>query len=197
MRIQDQQLMGQMRSLAPKKTSLTTDQLQHNFSRYIGAVGIESFALQANSKVLLVGLDPLGLEIAKNIILSGVKKFGIFETRQVKELRFGLQGMFLLHPSDDLNQKIVDLALPRLQDLNQTIDLEVEQKLSSLVLSSYDVIILCNQTEKVIFSEEIQKSEKPIVLADTFGLFGRVVNSFGQDFKVLDLDGEEVEKGTI
>lgn len=34
---------------------------------------------QAESSVLLVGLKPLGLEIAKNLVLSGLKKLTILE----------------------------------------------------------------------------------------------------------------------
>lgn len=34
-------------------------------------------------------------------------------------------------------------------------------------------------------------------MADSFGLFGRIVNCFGTNFKVLDIDGEEVERGSI
>jgi len=46
-------------------------------------------------------------------------------------------------------------------------------------------------------SEVILKSKKPVILADSFGLFGRIVNCFGTNFKVLDIDGEEVERGSI
>jgi uncharacterized protein YxjI len=46
-------------------------------------------------------------------------------------------------------------------------------------------------------SKELTNCTKPIVLADTFGLFGRVVNCFGDNFSVKDLDGEEVERGSI
>ena len=34
---------------------------------------------QSNSSVFLSGLGPLGVEIAKNIILSGVKQFTIHD----------------------------------------------------------------------------------------------------------------------
>lgn len=55
------------------------------WSRYIGAMGLEAVKKQAESNVLLIGLKPLGLEIAKNLVLSGLKKLSILETGTYKE----------------------------------------------------------------------------------------------------------------
>ena len=49
------------------------------WSRYIGAMGMDAVAKQANSKVFLMGLNSLGVEIAKNIVLSGVKQLTIYD----------------------------------------------------------------------------------------------------------------------
>jgi len=49
------------------------------WSRYIGAMGKEAVAKQAESRVLICELGALGVEIAKNIILAGCKEFVIFE----------------------------------------------------------------------------------------------------------------------
>lgn len=53
--------------------------MQDRWSRYIGAMGLEAVKKQAASSVLLVGLKPLGLEIAKNLVLSGLKRLTILE----------------------------------------------------------------------------------------------------------------------
>ena len=53
--------------------------LQDRWSRYIGAMGIEAVKKQAESSVLLIGFKPLGLEIAKNLVLSGLKKLTIVD----------------------------------------------------------------------------------------------------------------------
>lgn len=37
-------------------------------------MGIESVAKQAESRVMIIGLGPLGVEIAKNIVLAGCKE---------------------------------------------------------------------------------------------------------------------------
>jgi molybdopterin/thiamine biosynthesis adenylyltransferase len=51
--------------------------MQDRWSRYIGAMGLEAVKKQSSSNVLLVGLKSLGLEIAKNLILSGLQKLTI------------------------------------------------------------------------------------------------------------------------
>ena len=53
--------------------------MQDRWSRYIGAMGLEAVKKQSSSNVLLVGLKSLGLEIAKNLILSGLQKLTIVE----------------------------------------------------------------------------------------------------------------------
>ena len=48
-------------------------------------MGIDAVAKQSKCNVFLAGLGPLGIEIAKNIILSGVKKFTIFDSKKVSK----------------------------------------------------------------------------------------------------------------
>lgn len=50
------------------------EKVKDRWSRYIGAMGIEAVAKQAESTVFVSGLGPLGVEIAKNIILAGCKE---------------------------------------------------------------------------------------------------------------------------
>lgn len=45
-------------------------------------MGIEAVAKQAESRILLSGLGPLGIEIAKNIVLAGCKELILFDDVQ-------------------------------------------------------------------------------------------------------------------
>ena len=38
-------------------------------------MGIDAVKKQSNSSIFLSGLGPLGVEIAKNLVLAGVKRF--------------------------------------------------------------------------------------------------------------------------
>jgi len=42
-------------------------------------MGIESVAKQAESRIMISGLTPLGVEIAKNIVLAGCKELVVHD----------------------------------------------------------------------------------------------------------------------
>lgn len=56
-----------------KEMDVEADEVKDRWSRYIGAMGIEAVRKQAQARVLLLGANALGIEVAKNIVLSGVK----------------------------------------------------------------------------------------------------------------------------
>jgi molybdopterin/thiamine biosynthesis adenylyltransferase len=44
-------------------------------------MGLEAVTKQANASVFLSGIGALGVEIAKNVVLSGVKRFTIHDDK--------------------------------------------------------------------------------------------------------------------
>ena len=78
---------------ADKELDIEENVMQDRWSRYIGAMGIDAVRKQAESKVLLLGLKPLGLEIAKNLTLSGLKQLSIVDDRA---LSFGSSEHFYM-----------------------------------------------------------------------------------------------------
>ena len=57
-----------------KEINLNDDKVKDRWSRYIGAMGMEAVRRQANSTILIYGAGGLGVEIAKNLVLSGCKE---------------------------------------------------------------------------------------------------------------------------
>lgn len=55
--------------------------VKDRWSRYIGVMGMESVAKQANASVFISGLSSLGVEIAKNIVLSGAKRITLHDSK--------------------------------------------------------------------------------------------------------------------
>ena len=62
-----------------KVMNINDEKVKDRWSRYIGAMGIEAVAKQAESRILICGLGPLGVEIAKNIVLAGCKELILFD----------------------------------------------------------------------------------------------------------------------
>lgn len=61
--------------------------MKDRWSRYIGVMGLDSVKKQSSASVLIVGLDHVGVEVAKNIALSGVKVLGLADNRKTSEVR--------------------------------------------------------------------------------------------------------------
>ena len=86
--------------------------MQDRWSRYIGAMGIDAVKKQAESKVLLLGLKPLGLEIAKNLTLSGLKQLSIFDN---STCTMGSEEHFYM---SDMKGKKVEECIHKVKELN-------------------------------------------------------------------------------
>ena len=61
-------------------------------------MGIEAVEKQSNAQVFISGMGALGVEIAKNIVLSGVKRLTLHDSR-LANIR-DLNGQFFLGESD-------------------------------------------------------------------------------------------------
>ena len=64
-----------------KEIDIADGEVKDRWSRYIGAMGIEAVAKQAESTILLSGLGGVGVEIAKNIVLAGCKQLILHDTQ--------------------------------------------------------------------------------------------------------------------
>ncbi len=71
-------------------------------------MGIDSIKKQSESTVLIVGLNTLGVEIAKNMILSGLKQILIHD-KEVVTLN-NLLGNFFVTENDLGLQKDITIA---------------------------------------------------------------------------------------
>ena len=70
-----------------KELNYEDEKVKDRWSRYIGAMGLEAVKKQSESQVLLIGLGTVGLEIAKNLILSGLKRITIVDGEKIKSHR--------------------------------------------------------------------------------------------------------------
>ena len=68
------------------------------YSRQLYVLGHEAMKRMGSSNVLIVGLRGLGVEIAKNIALAGVKSLTLFDPQPVAIS--DLSSQFFLHESD-------------------------------------------------------------------------------------------------
>ena len=170
------------------------------YSRQLYVLGHEAMKRMGSSNVLIVGLKGLGVEIAKNIALAGVKSLTLFDTQPVA---IGdLSSQFFLHP-EDVGKPRAEVTAPRVAELNSYTPVSVH-KSSSLTadltqLKQFQVVVLTNTPlkDQLKIAEYAHTNGIYLVIADTFGLFGYIFTDFGKDFTVGDVTGENPISGIV
>ncbi|CAN8247458.1 unnamed protein product [Cochlearia groenlandica] len=149
-------------------------------SRQLAVYGRETMRRLFASNVLISGMHGLGAEIAKNLILAGVKSVTLHD-ESVVEL-WDLSSNFVFS-EDDVGKNRADASVQKLQDLNNAV----------VVFSDISL------DRAIEFNDFCHSHQPPIafVKADVRGLFGSVFCDFGPEFAVMDVDGEEPHTGII
>lgn len=101
-----------------------TEQEAELYDRQIRLWGLESQKRIRAARVLLCGLNGLGAEVAKNIILSGVKAITLLDHQNVTEADFCSQ---FLAPQTSLGQNRAEASLIRAQALNPMVEIVVDK----------------------------------------------------------------------
>ena len=173
------------------------------YSRQIGTYGGETMEKLSSLTILILGLRGNGIEVAKNIILSGVKKVFIYDTTLVSINDLG-SNFFL--EEKDLNRRRDESVIEKLIDLNPYIEIEILNKLND----NDDLIeLLSNEKEKinVIIQTEIISENKIIKLSNychenniafiyggVSGLNAFIFSDLGKQHIITDIDGIEYQK---
>jgi hypothetical protein len=66
-----------------KDINIDDEKVKDRWSRYIGAMGVEAVAKQASANIFVSGAGALGIEISKNLVLSGCKSFTLHDTQMI------------------------------------------------------------------------------------------------------------------
>lgn len=160
------------------------------YSRQLYVLGHEAMRKMASTKVLISGLGGLGVEVAKNVILGGVKSVTLHD--MVKCNKADLSSQFYLS-EDDIGVNRAEACYRKLADLNSYVRCKVYTgKLSAETIRQYGVVVLTNSSlEEQLFLSRITHDEGiALICADTRGLFGQIFCDFGEKFTVMDTNGE-------
>lgn len=92
------------------------------YNRQLYVMGHEAQKRLAASDVLIIGLDGLGVEVAKNIILAGVKSVTLHDPTPVTYM--DLSSQFYVTEAD-LGKPKADASVGKLAELNQYVTVRV------------------------------------------------------------------------
>jgi ubiquitin-activating enzyme E1 len=167
------------------------------YSRQLYVMGHSAVQKLTESKVLISGLGGIGVEVAKCIILSGINNVTLHDMSLTTE--YDLTSQYYLSEKD-LNKSRLACS-EKLGELNPYVKItKSNDKLTTLIEKNYyDVIILTDNKldEQIDINNIARKRNIKFISCNAYGGFGNIFCDFGENFVVIDTDGEEIKSGII
>ncbi|CRK99066.1 CLUMA_CG012119, isoform A [Clunio marinus] len=161
------------------------------YDRQIRLWGLENQKRLRNSKILIAGLNGLGAEIAKNIILGGVKSVTFLDHQIVTENDFASN---FLVPRDCLNKNRAESSFSRAQALNPMVEVKIDTGLLSDkgedFFKLFDVVVILESTiaEQIRINNICRANNIKFYATDMWGMFG---------FSFIDLQDHEFVEDVV
>lgn len=168
------------------------------YSRQLYVLGYDAMRRMQNADVLISGLGGLGVEIAKNIILGGIKSLTLHDSNDctVRDL----SSQFYLNKCC-IGRNRAESCIKQLSELNNyvTTNILTGDLSEDLIKNNFRVVVLTETSdrEQKRIAEICRAHRVSLIVADTKGLFGQVFCDFGENFIVYDDDGLTVKSGQI
>lgn len=153
-----------------------------------------------NASVLIVGMDGLGLEIAKNLCLSGIRNFYLFDQNNV--ITYRDLGTCFYEEASAKGRNKVNLAASEIGKMNTSAsviitdsnifnkDFYISNKdLLWIFTDPYNVFSDINHFIKI--TDDLHRTGIKYIVAETFGLVSRVFCDYGNNY-IVDDDGEQI-----
>ncbi len=180
--------------------------IDHNlYSRQIGAFGVKAMKKLVKLRVMLVGLSGVGIETAKNLILSGPKAVSIFDNRicQKSDHEFNYY-----MKSEDIAQKKTraQALLNSLAVLNSYVDVNILENSNFVclndpkLLANFDLVLVCDfypLDQVQALNMTLRNQNKGLICTATAGMFGFIFTDFGDSHKIFDKNGETLKQVLI
>ncbi|CAF3841834.1 unnamed protein product [Rotaria sp. Silwood1] len=176
------------------QTSTKTPEIDERlYSRQLYVIGKEAMYELRNADILISGMRGLGVEIAKNLILCGVKSVIVHDCNNVDYKDLSSQYYF---SEFDIGQNRAEVTKEKLSELNNNVnvtysssnideDFLQKHKVNVFVLTDDDI------DNQVKIGDYCHEHGIKFVNANIKGLFGQIFCDFDQNFKVFDTNGED------
>ena len=179
--------------------SSVTEIDENLMSRVMYALGRETLQKMANSSILVIGLSGMGVEIAKNLILTGTKEVVLWDDHlvQIQDLSTN----FYLKEADVNKTARAQACLEQLSELNRAVSVRVHSgQLSKDQLSKYTVVILTGYSsmdEALLFNKNCREVGTKFIMAEQNGVLGYTFVDCGSKHLIVDQNGEQPKSNLI
>ena len=170
------------------------------YSRQIKAYGIDTMQDLTKLTVLIIGSRGLGVEIAKNLILTGIKEIHIFDPEKCSINDLGSNYCININ---DINEgkRRDEASLKELTHLNPYVNLSImkdDNIFSNLIY--YNVIVITemmNENTLIKINEECRNNHIGFIYSCSLGISGFIFSDFGKEFIIKDYNGLELKSYVI
>ncbi len=166
------------------------------YSRQLYAIGKDTMTSIVNSRVLIVNLDPLAIEICKNIILCGVGSITLADTNTISEKDYN--NYYISYK--DFGKKRAEVIGSRLQELNGNVKItKYSGEITTKLLSKFNIVVFID-TKWNSFYKELNKychhNNIKSIFTSSRGFMGYIFCDFG-NFITTDPNGEKLRSAHI
>ena len=161
------------------------------YSRQIIDLGQKTMMKLSKLKVLILFVRGLGIEISKNIILTGPESVTIFDPNitQINDLNSN----FYLKEEYVNKKRRDESVIDNLRDLNEFVKIDFlrENNLDNIIKiipGNYDVVILTeliSQKKSIDVDDVCRKNNIPFIYTAALGLTGFIFSDFGKKHKMF------------
>ena len=163
------------------------------YSRQTAAIGINFMNKFSKLKIFIYGLSGLGIEISKNLMLSGPKKITIYDKKKINEE--DLQCNFFI-TEKDIGCTRDEVCLKKLKELNDIeCDILNDNNYMNYIIN-YNIVIVCEllETEKLVEINDIcQKNKMGFIYGLALGLSFYCFVDYGEH-KIINKNNKEPER---
>ncbi|CAF1657733.1 unnamed protein product, partial [Adineta ricciae] len=187
--------------MTEKQTSMLTDDEATLYDRQIRLWGADAQLKLRQSRLLLINVNSLSLEVCKNLCLAGVASITVFDNTHVTAEDVE-ENLTLTMSANDINESKSVCTCRVLQQLNPRVQLTAEStmtidEINEKYIEQFDYVCLFNHYDFAMIShlnklcrgqqqiDENGKKQVHFFCAGTFGLYGFVFKDLGDVYEYL------------
>lgn len=167
------------------------------YSRQLYTLGKDAMGKITQTDVIVCGLKGAGIELAKCIILAGIRKVTLYEPSN-KLTYNDLASNYYANP-DMINDSYIESLRINLASLNSNVIVDVVYDILDLVIMKYNIAVFCDYDIHDLkqLNNVCRKANVKFIMIQTFGLSGNIFCDHGNQYTINDIDGEPLRTGII
>jgi len=160
------------------------------YSRQLYVLGHDAMKKMQKSNILLIGVAGLGVEVAKNLALAGVKSLTLHDPRNVRV--DDLSAQFYCQ-EEHVGQNRAVVSLERLASLNRHVQMKIlDGPVNRTTIEQYSLVICTDSPfgECVMVNDACRAAGVKFIMVQARGFAGNIFVDLGAAFEVSDVNGE-------